>query len=190
MQTPGPPRAPGGLSSLAGNTRRPLCMQKTVEALRPSGEASHFPNPTATTQTVAQPWWTATTQTRGQSTCPRKLLLAAWCSCLLLDSCCLVQLLAACCLVLGACCSWLEAHCASLRLGQYYITVEVGAPCGDARVSNLFVNEMPFIQNELLHGGQYSKVRCSVCLRYSRQSNAGLCRSWGKSVSFLRPQSN
>ncbi|KAL8274851.1 hypothetical protein Esti_001203 [Eimeria stiedai] len=43
-------------------------------------------------------------------------------------------------------------------LGSYYVTVEVGSPCGDVRLTNLLVNEVPFISNELLHAGQYTKA--------------------------------
>ncbi|KAL8447071.1 hypothetical protein Emed_004659 [Eimeria media] len=49
-------------------------------------------------------------------------------------------------------------------LGSYYVTVEVGAPCGDVRLTNLFVNEVPFISNELLHAGQYTKAVGRVTL--------------------------
>ncbi|OEH79437.1 PA14 domain-containing protein [Cyclospora cayetanensis] len=43
-------------------------------------------------------------------------------------------------------------------LGTYMVTVEVGSPCGEARLTNLFVNEVAFISNQLLHAGQYTKV--------------------------------
>ena len=45
-----------------------------------------------------------------------------------------------------------------LSLGSYLVTVEVGSPCGDKRLTNLFVNELAFIDNEILHAGQYTKV--------------------------------
>ncbi|KAL8455571.1 hypothetical protein Emag_000700 [Eimeria magna] len=49
-------------------------------------------------------------------------------------------------------------------LGSYYVTVEVGSPCGDVRLTNLLVNEVPFINNELLHAGQYTKAVGRVTL--------------------------
>ncbi|XP_026193447.1 uncharacterized protein LOC34622979 [Cyclospora cayetanensis] len=49
-------------------------------------------------------------------------------------------------------------------LGTYMVTVEVGSPCGEARLTNLFVNEVAFISNQLLHAGQYTKAVGQVIL--------------------------
>lgn len=53
------------------------------------------------------------------------------------------------------------------KYGSYRVTVEVGSPCGSPQINNLFVNGVPFINNEFLQPGQYSKATGDVSLTTS-----------------------